>query len=355
MNTFRFESPWVLIGLVAVVCVWWVSARRRKRAVLYSDTRVVKGLPVTTALRFRRMLPWIQLTGLVLITVGLARPQMGREEFRIRADGIAIEMCIDRSGSMQALDFPVDGQQVDRLTAVKKVFRDFVSGEGDFQGRADDMIGLVAFGGFASALCPPTLDHGLLLEILESVRIPAPIQDDQGRIINEDLLREEQATAIGDAIAVATDRLRAVKSKSKVIVLLSDGENTAGVISPEDAADAAAQFGVRIYAIGVGSTGMAPYPAVDLFGRTVLQAQRVTLDEETLKRLAEKTNGRYFNAQNTEALQQVYAEIDQLEKTESEGRLYTEYREVFQYLMIPGVGCLLMVLFLSTTRFRSLP
>ena len=280
---------------------------------------------------------------------------MGREEFRIRTEGIAVQMCIDRSGSMQALDFPVDGQQVNRLTAVKSVFHDFVAGNDDFDGRPDDLIGLVAFGGFATALCPPTLDHGALLDVLQGVEIPKPIRDDQGRVINERLLQEEQATAIGDALALAVDRLKDLESKSKVIVLLSDGENTAGVISPEDAADAAAQFGIKIYAVGVGTTGMAPYPGVDIFGRSVLQAQPVRLDEVTLKMLAKKTGGQYFNAQDTKALKRVYAEIDQLEKTEVEGRLYTEYREVFGFPMVSGVLCVLACIILDATWLRSLP
>ena len=264
-------------------------------------------------------------------------------------------MCIDRSGSMQALDFPIDGKQINRLEAVKRVFRQFVAGEGAFDGRPDDLIGLVAFGGFADAKCPPTLDHGALLEILDTVEIAEPVRDKRGRVVNERLLREEQATAIGDAIAVAVDRLKDVESKSRVILLLSDGENNAGVVPPEEAADAAAAFGIRIYAIGIGSTGMAPFPTVDLFGRQILRPQRVRLDEEALKTLAKKTDGRYFNAQNTETLESVYEEIDQLEKTEIEGRLYTEYREIFQMLMLPGLACVLLEIALTSTRFRSLP
>jgi Ca-activated chloride channel family protein len=264
-------------------------------------------------------------------------------------------VCIDRSGSMQALDFPVEGERVSRLDAVKHVFRQFVAGEGEFDGRPDDVIGLVAFGGFADAKCPPTLDHGMLLEMLDTVKIPEPIYDRQGRIINERLLQEEQATAIGDAIAVAVDRLRDLKAKSKVIVLLSDGENTAGVNTPQDAADAAKAFNIRIYAIGVGSNGTAPFPSVDVFGRQVLRPQQVRLDEAALKELAQKTGGRYFNAKDTETLAAVYEEIDQLEKTETEGQIYTDYREYFQMLLLPGIACVLLELALSATRFRSLP
>lgn len=356
MTSLRFQDPFWLLLLIPVIAFGVIAIRRQRRtSVLYSNVELLRDLPVTWALRTKRFLPWLRITGMLLIVVALARPQSGKEEFRIRTEGIAIEMCIDRSGSMMALDFPINGEQVNRLEAVKTVFRDFVAGSGAFDGRPDDLIGLVVFGGFADAKCPPTLDHGALLEVLDTVEIAEPVRDAQGRVINDGLWQEEQATAIGDSIAVAVDRLKDVESKSRVIVLLSDGENTAGVVSPEDAADAAAAFNIRIYSIGVGTTGMAPYPAVDLFGRETLQARPVKLDEAALKSLAEKTGGRYFNAQDAAALESVYAEIDKLEKTETEGRLYTEYREVFQPLMLPGLFCVLLEIALSSTRFRSLP
>lgn len=356
MSAIRFQDPIWLWLLIPVIGLGLRSLRRdRRAAVLYSNVELLRGLPVTMAQVWKRCLPWLRMSGMTLVVLALARPQSGREEFRIRTEGIAIQMCIDRSGSMQALDFRVDGERMNRLAAVKRVFRQFVAGEGAFDGRPDDLIGLVVFGGFADAKCPPTLDHGALLEVLDDVEIAKPITDSQGRVINERLWQEEQATAIGDAIAVAVDRLKDLPSKSRVIVLLSDGENTAGVVDPEEAAEAAAAFGIRIYTIGVGSTGMAPFPVVDPFGRKVLRGQPVRLDEETLEMLAQKTGGRYFNAKNTEALAEVYAEVDQLEKTETEGRLYTEYREVFQWLLLPGIACILTQIALSATRFRGLP
>jgi len=356
MNAFQFRDPVWLLLLIPVIGSGLLSIRRdRNSTVLYSNVELLKGLPVTFAQQWKRVLPWLKIGGLTLIVLALARPQSGREEFRIRTEGIAIEMCIDRSGSMRALDFPVDGEKVNRLAAVKRVFHQFVAGEGDFDGRPDDLIGLVVFGGFADAKCPPTLDHGALLDILDTVEIPQPVVDKQGQIINEQLWQEEQATAIGDAIAVGVDRLKDIKSKSRVILLLSDGENTAGVVQPEEAADAAAEFGIRIYTIGVGTTGMAPYPTTDAFGRNVLRAQPVRLDEDSLRMLSQKTGGQYFNAQNTEALAEVYAEIDRLEKTETEGRVYTEYREMFQWLMLPGLGFVLLHIVLAATRFRGLP
>jgi Ca-activated chloride channel family protein len=355
MTNFRFESPLVLLLLIPVVAIAIITVFRRQQTVLYSSVTFLKNLPVTPRQRLRRLLPWLRIAGLILLVVALARPQLGTEETRIRSEGIAIQMCIDRSGSMQAMDFPVDGEQVNRLQAVKHVFRKFVAGEDGFSGRQDDLIGLIAFGGFASALCPPTLDHGALLDVLSSVKIPEPVLDAQGRIVNEQLYREEQSTAIGDALALAVDRLKNVESKSKVIVLLSDGENTAGVVSPQDAASAAAEFGIKVYSIGVGSNGMAPYPAVDLYGRTVLQQQPVSLDEEGLKAIAEATDGLYFNAKDLDGLQQVYTEIDKLEKTEVEGRLYTSYREIFNYPLLSGLGCVLITLLLGNTWLRGLP
>ena len=355
MSSFRFESPAMLLLLLPVFGVSIYVMRRRNASVLYSSVAILKTLPATFRQRLRRFLPWLQLLGLTLLTLALARPQSGREETRIRTEGIAIQMCIDRSGSMQALDFPVDGEQVDRLTAVKSVLHRFVAGDGEFEGRTDDLIGLIAFGGFASALCPPTLDHGALLDVLKSVKIPEPLTDSRGRILNEQLFREENATAIGDALALAVDRLTGIDAKSKIVVMLTDGDNTAGVVSPLDAATAAAEFGIKVYTIGVGSNGVAPYAATDMFGNRVLQQQRVSLDEETLKAIAKETGGQYLNAKSTDGLRQVYSVIDQLEKTQVEGQIYTSYRELFVMPMWAGLGCILLTTFLGTTWLRALP
>ncbi len=355
MNGFRFGDPfWLLLLLPVLGGAWW-RARQQKPAVVFSSIRRLDVLPETWTVWFQRRLAWLRTWGLCCLVVGLARPQKGREDYRVRAEGIAIEMCIDRSGSMQAHDFQLDGQPVDRLTAVKKVFRDFVSGAEELSGRPNDRIGLIEFGGFANAMCPLTLDHGVLLEVLGSVQIPKPIRDQRGRIINQSLLEEEMSTAIGDALLLAVDRLRDIDAKSKVIILLSDGENTAGVIAPEEAADAAKAAGIKIYAIGVGRTGRAPFPALDPLGNRVFVPRVVRLDEETLRKIAATTDGRYFNAEDTAALNDVYAEIDQLEKTISEGRIYMRYRELFSYWIVPGLACVLLEITLASTRFRTLP
>jgi Ca-activated chloride channel family protein len=253
------------------------------------------------------------------------------------------------------LDFELNGERVNRLAAVKHVFREFVTGGQNLSGRPDDLIGLVAFGGYAEAKAPLTLDHGALLQVLDTVEIPQPIEDARGRVINEQLLEEEMATAIGDSVLVAVDRLKGVQAKSKAIILLSDGEQTAGVAQPQQAAEAAKAFGIKIYTIGVGTTERVPFPAVDEFGRQVLVPQMVRMDEATLKMMADTTGGKYFNAKDTQTLADVYAAIDRLEKTATEGRLYTEYRELYAWLLLPGLGLVLLEVVLSATRFRALP
>ncbi len=374
MNSFRFHDPiWLLLLIPLAVLGIVMLKRRSQAAVLYSDVAALRTLPVTTALRVKRMLPWLWFAGMALLIVALARPQYGREEFRVRTEGIAVEMCIDRSGSMQAMDFEIDGRRVDRLTAVKDVFHEFVSGEkqpqededgnktkreragGKLPGRSNDQIGLIAFGGYANAKCPLTLDHDALLSVLDTVKIPQPIRNSQGEVINERLLHEEQRTAIGDALALAVDRLKDIDAKSKVIILLSDGESNAGVLEPSEAAEAAKAYGIKVYTIGVGSTGEAPFPAVDRRGRKVLVPQMVQLDEETLKMLADTTGGKYFNATNTAALEEVYAEINKLEKSETKGRRYTQYKELYRSAMLPGLAGIMLVVVLLATRFRSLP
>lgn len=358
--SFRLQDPvWCLLLIPLFIAVLIAVKRQRNSAVLYSSVHVLKTLPKSMALRFKRMLPWMRFLGMALVIVALARPQEGKEEFRIRTEGIAMEMAIDWSSSMVATDFILDNERVTRLEAVKKVFHDFVAGKGDLPGRPDDLIGLIVFGGYAINKCPLTLDHGALLQILKTVIIPEPEIDQYGQIRINRLLPEEGATAIGDAVALGVERLKESKSKSKVLIVLSDGKQTAGIISPEEAAEAAKVYGIKIYAIGVGSMARRiPIRGKDRYGQTQfiqLPGGDFAPDEETMKLLAETTGGRFFHARDTEALTEVYAEIDKLEKTETEGRLYTEYKELFQLALFPGLALILLELLFVTTRFRSLP
>jgi len=344
----RLHDPLWLLALLplAAVAIW--NARHRF-SVLYSSVAGLRALPVTFAQRFKRVLPALELIGLALIVVALARPQRGLEEFRIHTEGIDIVLCLDRSGSMQAEDFVDEGARVNRLHIVKRVVREFV------EGRPDDRIGLVAFGGFAESRCPLTLDHDALIDVLAEVEIPQPLRDARGRVVDEQSFQEELATAIGDALAVGTSRLKRSDAKSRVLILVSDGESNAGVVQPMDAAKAAELLGIKVYTVGVGSTGMAPMPYRDPFGRKSYATQMVKLDEATLKAIADTTGGQYFNARDTAALEQVYKQIDELEKTRSEGVLYTQYRELYALALLPGIGVFLLAWVLRMTRFLTLP
>ncbi len=318
---------------------------------------MLRGLPVTLAQRVRRALPYLYALGLCLVIFGLARPQAGKAESRISGQGIAIEMVLDVSGSMEAIDFQLGGKDVSRLTAVKHVLEEFVLGSraSGLSGRADDLVGLVAFGGFADSKCPLTLDHGALVDIVSGLEVPRPIRDSQGRVINAQALQEELATAIGDGVALGVDRLRGAKAKSKVLILLTDGDSNAGVVDPRDAAKIAAESGIKIYTIGIGRNGTVPIPQEDEFGNRVLVAARFRIDEELLREMAQTGGGKYFHAADSEGLAQVYAEIDKLEKSEFEETKYSEFTELFRWFAGLGLAMILTVGILTETRFRSLP
>jgi Ca-activated chloride channel homolog len=226
-----------------LAALWWRFRPQGRPAAVFSSVTDLKGLPVTLAQRLRRSLPYLYGLGLCLLITGLARPQAGKAESRISGQGIAIEMVLDVSGSMEAIDFQLGGRDVSRLEAVKHVIQDFVLGSraSGLSGRSDDLVGLVAFGGFADSKCPLTLDHGALVDIVQGLEVPKPIRDSQGRVVNAEALQEELATAIGDGVAAAVDRLRGAKAKSKVLILLTDGDSNAGVVDPREAARIAAE------------------------------------------------------------------------------------------------------------------
>ncbi|MBS0262464.1 MAG: VWA domain-containing protein [Planctomycetes bacterium] len=358
MDSWRLESPYWLMLVPVLLAAWWWRFRPRQRpAALFSSVAEFRNLPVTLAQRVRRVLPALSAVAILLMICGLARPQSGRTESRITGEGIAIELVLDISGSMEALDFQLDGRDVNRLTAVKRVIQDFVLGSRSMKlpGRPDDLVGLVAFGGFADSKCPLTLDHGALVDIVNSLEVPRPVQDRQGRIINAESLKEELATAIGDGVALGVDRLRGAKARSKVLVLLTDGDSNAGVVDPRDAAKIAAETGIRVYTIGIGRNGVVPMPQVDEFGNRMLVPAQFHVDEDLLREMAETGGGKYFHAADLTGLAQVYAEIDKLEKTEFEETKYSEYLELYPWFAGPGLALLLVVGTLFETRLRSLP
>jgi Ca-activated chloride channel family protein len=235
-----------------------------------------------------------------------------------------------------------DDVDVDRLDAVKEVFRHFVLGDEESPGRPDDMIGLVAFARYADGLCPLTLDHGNLANILDDLEIVTR--------------QEEDGTALGEGLALAVERLRDNPAASKVAILLTDGVNNVGDISPQQAAELAAAHHVKVYCIGAGTTGQAPYPVQDPFtGQTVLRAMRVEIDEQTLKEIADKTGGEYFRATDAESLERIYGQIDQLERTEIEQVTYLEYDEHYGAFTLAALALLAIGTLASATFLRRLP
>ena len=275
----------------------------------------------------------LRLAGLILIILALSRPVSPVADSKIESEGIDIVLALDCSTSMLAEDFKLAGTRRNRLDVVKDVVKDFV------KARKSDRIGIIAFAARAYTVCPLTLDYGWLLENLSRVRT--------GLI--------EDGTAIGSGLASSLNRLKDSDAKSKVVILLTDGRNNTGDISPSTAAEAAMALKIKVYTIGAGTKGLAPYPVKDFFGNTVYQSIEIDIDEDTLKGIADKTRGRYFRATDTESLREIYKEIERMEKTKIEEKGFLEYNELFPYFLIPGAVLLLLEIILNNTVFRRIP
>ena len=234
---------------------------------------------------------------------------------------------------MLAEDFKFAGHRQNRLYVVKRVVEDFI------RVRHNDRIGITAFAARAYTVCPLTLDYNWIVNNLNRIQI--------GMV--------EDGTAIGSAIVTSLNRLRQSKAKGKVLILLTDGRNNTGSISPQTAAYAAKALDVKIYTVGAGTKGLAPYPAEDFFGNKVYQPMRVDIDDQMLTTVAEITGGSYFRAQDTESLKQIYANIDKMEKTPIEETGYTEYKEIFPKFLLIGLGILVSEVILSQTLLRKIP
>jgi len=334
---FRFAHPLAFLLLVpAAVAAWFVYRRRVSSGILFAPVHRLAGAARTWRARAATVLPLLFLAGLVLAVFALARPQTVLSRSRRSADAIAIEMVVDVSGSMKALDLSprlaAGIRPTTRLDVVKKTFADFVSG------RPDDLIGLVTFGGYASTRAPLTMDHRALQHVLEGVEIPGRRYGDSGQIVN----KEELLTAIGDALATACARLEHAETVSRIAVLLSDGESNTGIIEPAEAVKMAKQMDIKVYTIGVGTTGVAPFIGRDLLGRETIVRSRVRLDEALLRDIAGQTGGRYFNVRDPKGLEAALEEIDELEKTEIEQEVYERYNELFPWYLIPAVALTLL-------------
>lgn len=296
----------------------------------FSTLRHMRRAPVSLRQRLRHFLYWLRLVALGLLILGLARPQSGARQQEITTEGIDIMMVMDVSTSMLAEDF----KPKNRLEAAKTVAEEFI------KGRTNDPIGLVIFAGEAFSQCPLTLDYGVVTQILDKLQV-AP--------------REWDGTAIGNGLATAVDRLKNGKAKSKVVILLTDGENNAGEVDPITAAQVAQAFNIRVYTIGAGTRGTALYPVDDpIFGRRYVPMQ-VNIDEKLLRRIAATTGGRYFRATDTRKLRAIYKEIGQLEKTKIEVKEFTRYSELFFYYVLGALALIVVEVVLANTYLRKLP
>jgi Ca-activated chloride channel family protein len=330
-----FAHPYFLLLLLLLPLLAWLKGKRGSPpAFLYSSVKLVEGLTNVRRSRAGNLLAALRWLTLAIFIFALAQPRLSKSTTEVKASGIDIVCALDLSGSMISEDFVVNGERVNRVNMAKSVLRDFIDK------RPNDRIGLVVFAAQAFIATPLTLDHDYLQENLARLEIGT---------INSD------ATAIGDALTTAINRLRDLKSKSKIIILATDGQNNSGKIEPLLAADAAAALGVKIYTVGIGEQGSAPMP-VFMGGQKVgYQNVPVDVDEDTLQKIADKTGGRYYRADNADKFQQIYAEIDKLEKTEATISKYTEYKELFAWLVAGGLLLLLLEIVLGQTIFRRLP
>ncbi|MCP4652049.1 MAG: VWA domain-containing protein [Candidatus Omnitrophica bacterium] len=318
---------------VVVLGALWMRNHKRVNSLKFSSKDLVKDFKPGLRVVCAENLIFLRLLVVVLFLFALARPRLPLEISNLETEGIDIALAIDSSGSMLAEDFNRGSSRSNRLDAVKGVVDDFITM------REHDRIGLVAFAAKAYTVCPLTLDYDWLSSNLKRVEI--------GVI--------EDGTAIGSAIASSVNRLKNTAAKSKIIILLTDGVNNTGEISPQTAAAAAAALGIKIYTIGVGSEGLVPYPVNDLFGRQAYRNVEIPLDEELLRQIAQKTEGRYYRAVDTESLREIYKEIDSLEKTIIQDKGFMRHKELFSWFLLPALILLLMEVILTNTVLRVLP
>jgi len=350
----HFESPLAFLLLLVIPLLIWLKYFRIKGGSMRFST-VVNAAKAGRSFRQRSLwVPiFIRIVALILLITALARPQTGREQIREISKGVAIEMVIDRSSSMGA-ELEYAGEQMNRLEVVKRVFKEFViGGEQNLPGRPNDLIGMINFARYPDTVCPLTLAHGALPAFLKSVKLAQT--------------REEDGTAIGDALALAAARLKTAEQslkrqrdnsdtyeiKSKVIVLLSDGENNCGKRTPLQAAELAVKWGIKVYTIAIGGEEAVTSIRTPFGVYKVPSRQKV--DTKTLKAVAEKTGGFFRKAENGEALREIYEEIDKMEKSEIESVRFVDYRESFLGFALAGLLLIVFEIVLNSTLFRKIP
>lgn len=337
----EFREPLFLWFSLLAIPLFFVMLRRGGR-IRFSSLSMwsVK----TTSFRAKTsFIPALLLAlSFVALSVTLAGPRVPGGVIKQHREGIAMMLAIDKSGSMAALDMSKGDKEQDRLEALKDVLGDFIKGNGKLKGRYDDAIGIVSFASYPDSDCPLTLDHVTLMQLVNDISI---VTD-----------REESGTAIGDALGLSVERLRESESASKVIILLTDGVNNTGYEDPIEAARMAAQFGIKVYTIGIGTNGFAPVRLTNPFtGRSMMRQMPVELDEKMLTQIADMTGGLYFRATNREGLEAIYEKIDALEKTKISEDRTTHYDEKYFWSLAIGLILALCGLILRMTYYRRMP
>ena len=336
-----WAHPWVLAAIPLLPLLWLLWRRPTRAPVLrFSGLDGLRAAGGAASRRARLSLPILRTAALACLLVVVARPVLPDETSRIFAEGIAIEMVVDTSSSMSDTDLSPRGQRRTRLDVVKDVFRKFVLGENDLPGRRNDLIGMTRFARYADSLCPLTLDHDALLDVLEKTDTVRPNSPEDG-------------TAIGDGLGLAVERLRdlmrttgsgeQVKITSRVVILLTDGENNFGMVSPEQAGELAATHGIKVYTILAGLGQRLPFGG------------RMPVDDRPLRHIAEVSGGRHFTARDADSLKEIYEQIDQLERTRVEERTSVRWSDLAAPWLMTAFVCLAVQTFLEATRMRKIP
>ena len=333
---FNFATPLAFFLLVPwAVAAWRLYRAGKKAGTLFAPAARLPRHTAGWRVAVARMLPALFLFAALLLIVAAARPRTTLARERRSVNAIAIQMVVDVSGSMDALDFAPPGRFAPtRLDVIKEMFAQFVAE------RPDDLIGLVTFATYASTRAPLTVDHRMLQHVLSGVEIPSG--------------EGEHLTAIGDGLATALARLTDAEPKTQIVVLLTDGESNTGIISPDEAAAAAAKLGVRVYVIGVGTHGQVPAKGRDLRGRDAIGIMDVAFNEPQLKSIASKTDGRYFNVRDEKGLKTALEEINKLETTKIERQVYERYNEHFVNYLLLGAALIALALTLNMGLTRRL-
>ena len=341
-DAYGFAQPWWLLALLIIPAVAWMQGGRGPSpAIRFSFVEPLRGFARKRRAGVGGFRSFIICAALACFVVALARPRLGKTEDTIESSGVDIILELDVSGSMLSEDFKLGNDRASRIEVVKDVTKRFI------EGRPNDRIGIIAFAGRPYLVSPLTLDHDWLLKNLERLRI--------GLV--------EDGTSIGSALASAANRLKNKQSKSKIIVLLTDGDENITTIPPTTAAEAAKTLGIKIYTIAAGTNGKAPYPQIDRFynyirdfyGNKVYQNRDVSVEEGQLRKVAEIGGGKFFVATETNALNNIFAEIDKLEKTEVKMKRKTDWKDIFQWFIGAGAALAALHALFSQTLWRTVP